>query len=156
MSDTRDLDPSVGEERRAEVRVPAATLGDVRGRLVGGSDFALLNYAPGSLYGLSRSRLLVGARISVRLATAALDGIVRGRVVRSCLTTVTGGVPHYEVALALEEPVDWSRDAAPAGSSDLEAVPVAVPDRSSAEWRSTGATRGGAAGGPADLTKMRR
>jgi hypothetical protein len=135
MSDIRDPDPSVADERRTEVRVPAATLGEVRGRLIGGSDFALLNYAARSLYGQSRSRLLVGARISVRLATATLDGIVRGRVVRSCLTGVTNGVPHYEVALALEEPVDWSRDAAPAGSSGLEAVPVpvAVPARSSAE-----------------------
>jgi hypothetical protein len=51
MSDPRDLHPSVGEERRAELRVPASTLGDVRSRLVGGSEFALLNYTLRSLYG---------------------------------------------------------------------------------------------------------
>ena len=68
------------------------------------------------------------ARISVRLATPILNAIVSGRVVRSSLTEVRDGVPRYEVALALEEAVDWSREAA----------------------------RGGAVGGPADLTKMRR
>ena len=133
MSDPRDLDPSVSEERRAELRVPASTLGDVRGRLVGGSEFALLNYAARSLYGQSRSRLLVGARISVRLATTTLNAIVNARVVRSSLTAVRDGVPCYEVALALEEAVDWSRDVAPAEPSALEAVPVPVPVRAPVE-----------------------
>ena len=133
MSDSRDLHPSASEERRAELRVPASTLGDVRGRLVGGSEFALLNYAPRSLYGQSRSRLLVGARISVRLATATLNAIVNGRVVRSSLTEVRDGVPRYEVALALEEAVDWSRDAASAPPSAPEAVPFPVPLRARAE-----------------------
>jgi hypothetical protein len=133
MSDPRDLHPSVGEERRAELRVPASTLGDVRSRLVGGSEFALLNYTPRSLYGQSRSRLLVGTRISVRLATTTLNAIVHARVVRSSLTAVRDGVPCYEVALALEEAVDWSRDAASAEPSALEAVPVPVPVRAPAE-----------------------
>ena len=128
MSDPPQLQPSASEERRAEVRVPATTLGDVSSRFVGGSDFALLNYASRSLYGQSPSRLLVGARISVRVATSALNAIVNARVVRSSLTEVRDGVPRYEVALALEEAVDWSRAAA----------------------------RGGAVGGPADSTKMRR
>ena len=129
MSDPRDLTPSASEERRAEVRVPAETLGEVSSRFVGGSDFALLNYAPRSLYGQSSSRLLVGARISVRLATTALNAIVNGRVVRSSLTEVRNGVPRYEVALALEEAVDWSRDAASAEPPALDAVPVPVSVR---------------------------
>jgi hypothetical protein len=129
MSDSRDLHPVAAEDRRAEVRVPATTLGDVSGRLIGGSDFALLNYASRSLYGQSRTRLLVGARISVRLATATLNAIVSARVVRASLTAVRDGVPCYEVALALEEAVDWSREAASEASSVLDAVPVAVPVR---------------------------
>ena len=128
MSDPPQLQPSASEERRAEVRVPATTLGDVSSRFVGGSDFALLNYASRSLYGQSPSRLLVGARISVRVATSALNAVVNARVVRSSLTEVRDGAPRYEVALALEEAVDWSREA----------------------------VCGGAAGGPADLTKIRR
>ena len=133
MSDPRDLDPSVSDERRAELRVPATTLGEVHGRLVGGSEFALLNYAPRSLYGQSRTRLLVGARISVRLATNTLNAIVNARVVRSSLTAVRDGVPCYEVALALEEAVDWSRDAVSAEPSALDAVPVPVSVRGPAE-----------------------
>ena len=62
--------PSANEERRAGVARAGLDAGRRRGRLIGGSDFALLNYASRSLYGQSRSRLLVGARISVRLATA--------------------------------------------------------------------------------------
>jgi hypothetical protein len=129
------------DERRAELRVPASTLRDVRSRLIGGSDFALVNYTACSLYGQSRSRLLVGARISVRLATATLNAIVTGRVVRSSLTAVTDGVPSYEVAVLLEQPVDWTPEthqAAPfALTSDFDAagapVPVAVPARAKAE-----------------------
>jgi hypothetical protein len=126
MSDLHDHQPQPAEERRAELRVPASTLGDVRTRLIGGTDLALLNYTPRSLYGESRSRLLVGARISVRLATATLDAIVTGRVVRASLTQLQDGVPHYEVAVSLEDAVDWSRDAAPAAAADVSDA-VAVP-----------------------------
>lgn len=113
MSDLDHVLPPAPDERRAELRVPASTLGDVRTRLIGGSDFALVNYTPTSIYGESASRLLVGARISVRLATATLNAILTGRVVRSSLTHMKDGVPHYEVAVSLEHPVDWARDAAP-------------------------------------------
>ncbi|MEO5818995.1 MAG: hypothetical protein ABIT71_00705 [Vicinamibacteraceae bacterium] len=128
MPESNDvLSQAASEERRAELRAPASTLGSVRSRLIGGTDFALLNYAPTSLYGQSRSRMLVGARISVRLATATLDAIVRGRVVRASLTGVTDGVPHYELAVSLDDAIDWSPEPAPAASSFLDAVPVAVP-----------------------------
>jgi hypothetical protein len=113
--------------------VPASTLGDVRTRLVGGSDFSLVNYTPRSLYGESRSRLLVGARISVRLATATINAIVTGRVVRSSLTQLQDGVPRYEVAVSLEDAVDWSRDASPVEDASLETVAVPVAKTPSAE-----------------------
>ena len=129
MSDSSDVQmPAPCEERRAELRAPATTLGDVRSRLVGGSEFALLNYTSNGLYGQSASRLLVGARVSVRLATATLDAIVSGRVVRASLTAMQGGVPRYEVAVSLEQPVDWPRSGAPAevpieaGDDDVEYV----------------------------------
>lgn len=128
MSDTSDVPvPSANEERRAELRVPASTLGDVRSRLIGGSEFALLNYTSQGLYGQSPSRLLVGARVSVRLATATLDAVVRGRVVRASLTAVLGGVPRYEVAVCLEHPVDWSPAIAPV-QEPIEATDDLAPD----------------------------
>jgi hypothetical protein len=127
MSDSSDVSvPAAYEERRAELRVPASTLGDVQSRLIGGSDFALLNYTSKSLYGQSPSRLLVGARVSVRLATATLDAVVRGRVVRASLTAVHGGVPRYEVAVSLEQAVDWSPGLTPLDPPDAVAVPVSV------------------------------
>jgi hypothetical protein len=127
MSESNECPPpAVVEDRRAELRVPASTLRDVRSRLVGGSDFALLNYTSHSLYGQSRSRLIVGARISVRLATATLNAIVTGRVVRSSLTAVTDGVPSYEVAVALEHGVDWIPEA-PAETLSHDGVDVPVP-----------------------------
>jgi hypothetical protein len=74
-----------------------------------------MNYTSRSLYGQSPSRLLVGARISVRLATATLNAVVAGRVVRSSLTHIVGGAPRYEIAVELERDVDWG-------------APVAVDD----------------------------
>lgn len=100
--------PAGGSDRRAEPRVAASTLGDVSLRLVGGGDLTLLNYAATSLYGRSPSRLLVGARLSVRLATATMQAVVAGRVVRSSLTEIVNGVPRYEIAVALDRPVDWA------------------------------------------------
>jgi hypothetical protein len=111
MPDPRQPQPPASDERRAEPRTPAAVLGDVRSRFVGGSDFALVNCAARSLYGQSPARLLVGARVSVRLATTTLSAIVNARVVRSSLTEFRDGMPRYEVALALEDAVDWSRAA---------------------------------------------
>jgi hypothetical protein len=129
MSEVTDLPSSEAEpDRRAELRVPASTLGEVSSRLVGGSDLTLLNYTSRSLYGQSPSRLLVGARISVRLATATLNAIVAGRVVRSSLTQLVGGAPRYEIAVQLERDVEWGgpvdvHDVAPA-----PAQPVAAGD----------------------------
>jgi hypothetical protein len=100
--------PAGGSDRRAEPRVPASRLGDVSLRLVGGGDLTLLNYAATSLYGRSPSRLLVGARLSVRLATATMQAVVAGRVVRSSLTAIVDGVPRYEIAVSLDRPVDWA------------------------------------------------
>jgi len=103
--------PADGSDRRAEARVPASTLGEVSLRLVGGGDITLLNYASTSLYGRSPSRLIVGARLSVRLATATMQAVVAGRVVRSSLTEIVNGVPRYEIAVQLDRPVDWCGDA---------------------------------------------
>lgn len=120
--------PPAAEERRAELRVPASTLGDVRSRLIGGSEFALLNYTSMGLYGQSPSRLLVGARVSLRLATATLDAVVSGRVVRASLTGLQNGVPRYEVAVSLERAVDWSGDAATSTAPAVDAAVAALPD----------------------------
>jgi hypothetical protein len=115
--------PAAAEDRRGEIRVPASTLGDVRSRLIGGSPFELLNYTSRSLYGQSATRLVIGAPISVRLATAALNAVLRGRVVRSSLTQMVDGVPRYEIAVAFDEEIDWG-EGRPAEASEPVPVPV--------------------------------
>jgi hypothetical protein len=126
MPDRTNENPSLpaGDDRRGEIRVPASTLGDVRSRLIGGAPLELLNYTSRSLYGYSTTRLLIGAPISVRLATAALNAVLRGRVVRSSLTRMVDGVPRYEIAVALDEDVDWG-EGRPAEASQPEPVAVA-------------------------------
>lgn len=118
-----------GEDRRGEIRVPASTLGDVRSRLIGGSPIELLNYTSRSLYGQSSTRLLVGAPISVRLATAALNAVLRGRVVRSSLTSVVDGVPRYEIAVAFDEEVDWGEGRPGEASQTLSVTVPSDRDR---------------------------
>jgi hypothetical protein len=133
--------PPTIENRRAERRVPAVVLGDIRSRLVGGREFTLLNYTSDSLYGQSHSRLLVGSRISVRLATSTLNAIVTGRVIRASLTAVINGVPSYEVAVSLDHPVDWIPDLPPVpvpgpgldAASVLDTVSVPVGTSAQAE-----------------------
>jgi hypothetical protein len=126
----RDLSPET-QDRRAGARERAATLGDVTTRFVGGGQLTLLNYGPRSLYGQSPARLLVGSRISVRLATATLNAVVSGRVVRSSLTQIVNGAPHYEVALSLEQEVDWeavkARPAEPPADDDSASPELAQP-----------------------------
>jgi hypothetical protein len=109
MSDAIDRSPlESAANRRTELRVPASTLGAVTTRVVGGSALTLLNYTANGLLGQSPSRLLVGSRISVRLATATLNAVVAARVVRASLTAIVDGVPRYEVALSLDHDVDWA------------------------------------------------
>lgn len=126
MSDRTNENPSLpaAEDRRGEIRIPASTLGDVRSRLIGGAPLELLNYTSRSLYGQSTTRLLIGAPISVRLATAALDAVLRGRVVRSSLTGILDGVPRYEIAVALDQEVDWG-EGRPADAGQPQPVAVA-------------------------------
>jgi hypothetical protein len=121
------------KNRRTELRVPASTLGAVTTRVVGGSALTLLNYTSNGLLGQSPSRLLVGSRISVRLATATLNAIVAARVVRASLTAIVDGVPRYEVALRLEDDVDWTDSAGrervePDLDEQPAAASVTVPD----------------------------
>jgi hypothetical protein len=127
MSDLNDRQSSdAADDRRTELRVPATTLGSVTSRLIGGSDLELLNYTSRSLCGQASSRLLLGSRISVRVVTATLDAVLAGRVVRSNLTQIVGGVPRYEVVVALDNEVDWVGSASDGAAAEI--VPLLEPD----------------------------
>jgi hypothetical protein len=127
MSESTDRSPlESAENRRTELRVPASTLGAVTTRVVGGTALTLLNYTSNGLLGQSSSRLLVGSRISVRLATATLNAVVAARVVRASLTAIVDGVPRYEVALSLEHDVDWDGAGRKRLERDLHDQPAAA------------------------------
>ena len=58
-----------GHDRRVETRHDAASLGEVTARLVGGSAVRLVNFSNRGILVESDTRLLIGARASVRITT---------------------------------------------------------------------------------------
>jgi hypothetical protein len=108
-----------GEERRASPRHAASTLGSVTARIIGGSPVDLVNFSARGVLFECDSRLLIGARASVRITTTDANLIVSGRVVRSRVKGLVNGALRYDAALALDHeltlrPVLPVSDAAPA------------------------------------------
>jgi hypothetical protein len=108
-----------GEERRASPRHAATTLGSVTARIIGGSPVDLVNFSARGVLFECDSRLLIGARASVRITTPDANLIVSGRVVRSRVKGLDNGALRYDAALALDHeltlrPMLVASDAAPA------------------------------------------
>jgi hypothetical protein len=99
---TELFDDPTGHDRRDGVRHDAARLGKVSARLIGGSEVTLVNFSNRGLLFESDSRLLIGARASVRLTTTDANLVVTGRVVRSRVKGVVNGALRYDAALALD------------------------------------------------------
>src|SRR5690349_2071614 len=91
-----------GEERRASPRHAAASLGSVSARIIGGSPVDLVNFSSRGVLFECDSRLLIGARASVRITTADTNLIVTGRVVRSRVKGLVNGALRYDAALFLD------------------------------------------------------
>lgn len=91
-----------GEERRASPRHAASTLGSVTARIIGGSPVDLVNFSARGVLFECDSRLLIGARASVRITTTDANLIVSGRVVRSRVKGLVNGALRYDAALALD------------------------------------------------------
>jgi hypothetical protein len=111
-----------GEERRASPRHAASTLGDVTARIIGGSPVDLVNFSARGVLFECDSRLLIGARASVRITTPDANLIVSGRVVRSRVKGLVNGALRYDAALALDHeltlrPMLPASDAAPAATA---------------------------------------
>ena len=67
-----------GEERRASVRHAARSLGSVTARIIGGSEVDLVNFSNRGVLFECDSRLLIGARTSVRITTPDDNLIISG------------------------------------------------------------------------------
>jgi hypothetical protein len=89
-------------ERRTEIRHDAAKLGTVTARLIGGSEVRLVNFSNRGILVESDSRLLIGARASVRITTSDASVVVTGRVVRSRVKGLVNGVLVYDAGLNLD------------------------------------------------------
>jgi hypothetical protein len=91
-----------GEERRASARHAARSLGSVTARIIGGSQVDLVNFSNRGVLFECDSRLLIGARASVRITTPDANLIVTGRVVRSRVKGLVNGALRYDAALVLD------------------------------------------------------
>ena len=91
-----------GEERRASVRHAARSLGSVTARIIGGSQVDLVNFSNRGVLFECDSRLLIGARTSVRITTTDANLIISGRVVRSRVKGLVNGALRYDAALVLD------------------------------------------------------
>src|SRR5689334_15162745 len=91
-----------GEERRGGLRYAAASLGSVTARIIGGSQVDLVNFSSRGVLFECDSRLLIGARASVRITTTDANLIVSGRVVRSRVKGLVNGALRYDAALVLD------------------------------------------------------
>jgi hypothetical protein len=102
MSNAEQQDDDAGRERRTEVRHDAKRLGQVSARMVGGAEVRLVNFSNRGILVESDSRLLIGARASVRITTSDASLIVTGRVVRSRVKGLVNGVLLYDAGLNLD------------------------------------------------------
>lgn len=90
------------DERRTETRHDAKRLGEITARLVGGATVRLVNFSNRGILVESDSRLLIGARASVRITTKDASLIVTGVVVRSRVKGLVNGVLLYDAGLNLD------------------------------------------------------
>jgi hypothetical protein len=91
-----------GEDRRGSLRHAARALGSVTARIIGGSQVDLVNFSSRGVLFECDSRLLIGARASVRITTTDANIIVTGRVVRSRVKGLVNGALRYDAALVLD------------------------------------------------------
>jgi hypothetical protein len=82
-----------GDDRRGSARHAAGSLGSVNARIIGGSQVDLVNFSSRGVLFECDSRLLIGARASVRITTTDANLVVTGRVVRSRVKGLVNGAP---------------------------------------------------------------
>ena len=104
MGDPQRSD-AVESDRRSSPRFPADELGKASVRLLGGSEVTLINFSERGLLFQSETRLLVGARGTVRIVVGTETTIAAGTVVRSLVQGMASGKLAFHTALALDQPL---------------------------------------------------
>jgi PAS fold len=80
-------------------------LGKASVRLLGGSEVTLINFSERGLLFQSETRLLVGARGTVRIVVGTETTIAAGTVVRSLVQGMASGKLAFHTALVLDQPL---------------------------------------------------
>ena len=116
------------DDRRVDQRHDASALGPVVARLVGGSEVRLMDFARRGVLLESDTRLLIGAKATIRITTTDTAISVRGHVVRSRVAGVKGGALMYHTALALDEDLGLMDSVEPAAPQQAEEPTFDEPD----------------------------
>jgi hypothetical protein len=95
----------VESDRRSSPRFPAELLGKASVRLLGGSEVTLINFSERGILFQSETRLLVGARGTIRIVVGTETTIAAGTVVRSLVQGMASGKLAFHTALALDQPL---------------------------------------------------
>lgn len=95
--------PGGHDDRRESRRVPAGHVPDLKARLVGGPEVALINISRHGALFETDMRLLPGSPIAIRFITTDTTLSVRGSVIRSSVAVVSGTGMKYHTAVALKE-----------------------------------------------------
>ncbi len=96
---------AIESDRRSSPRFPADLLGQASVRLLGGSEVTLINFSERGLLFQSETRLLVGARGTIRIVVGTDTTIAAGTVVRSLVQGMASGKLAFHTALALDQPL---------------------------------------------------
>ncbi len=96
---------AVESDRRTSPRFPADLLGKSSVRLLGGSEVTLINFSERGILFQSETRLMVGARGTVRIVVGTETTIAAGTVVRSLVQGMASGKLAFHTALALDQPL---------------------------------------------------
>jgi hypothetical protein len=97
-------------DRRQEPRCSTDRRQPVSAQLLGGVDVKLCNVSTRGVMFESSMRVLVGARVTLRLRTAARTVLLPGEVVRSRVSATRHGRLRYETALHLDSDCPLTND----------------------------------------------
>lgn len=113
-----------GDERRTGRRRDARALGPVVARLIGGSEVRLIDFSQRGVLLESDTRLLIGARATIKITTTDAVVTVGGYVVRSRVSGVKDGALVYHTAMALNDDLTQLEQAAKRREETRKPAPV--------------------------------
>lgn len=135
-----------GADRRSSPRVPAASVPNLKARLLAGPDVRLVDLSRRGVLLETQTRLLPGSPIRLKFVADDATLVLKGSVVRSSVSTFGEQGLVYRTAVAFDQDISicdeslWSvtaRDEAPAGfarpaTGEFAIVPPPAPDEAPA------------------------